>query len=317
VRIATLADFFEDWKERALALMKPSTQKAARAHLRLHLLPSLGRLRLEEIDLGPIQELVGRMAQKGLSRHMVQNVLYTLSSMLKSARSWGYLAAEFRAADVRIPVERVRPVPRFFTAEQAAAILAAAKHPWRAVFAVAAMMGLRPGEVLALSLDDLDFERRVLHVRQTAYYSKLLPPKSKSSAAPVAMPAALEEILREYLAVWKPNPKRLLFPNRNGNPFGENKVVQRRLWPILDALKIPRCGMHAFRHTCASLLVSSGASPVVAQRQLRHSDVRTTLAHYAHVLGEEHRQAVDRVGEMLRPDATNATKPETQSEWIQ
>jgi integrase len=86
------------------------------------------------------------------------------------------------------------------------------------------------------------------------------------------MPAPLAEVLTNYLASWRPNEKRLLFSNRRGNPYNENKVVQKRLWPILDALSIPRCGMHAFRHSHASLLVSSGASPKVAQAQLRRSD---------------------------------------------
>jgi hypothetical protein len=78
------------------------------------------------------------------------------------------------------------------------------------------------------------------------------------------------------------------------------------------SLGIPRCGMHAFRHTQASLLISSGASPVVAQRQLRHSDVRTTLENYVHVLGDEHRRAAERVADQLRPVVTKVTKMEKQ-----
>jgi integrase len=317
IRIATFADFTEDWKLRALTLMKPSTQKAARAHLRIHLVPRFGRLRLDEIGVGAVQGLVSAMAEKGLSRHMILNVLYTFRSALNSARKWGYLAGDVKVSDLVLPVERIRKQPRFFTAEQAAAIIEMASNPWRAIFAVAAMTGLRPGEVLGLAVDHLDFERRLIHVRQTAYYSKLQTPKSRSSIGFVPMPVALEQMLREYLLVWTPNPKSLLFSNRNANPFGENKVVQKRLWPILDRLKIPRCGLHAFRHTHASLLVSAGASPVVAQRQLRHSDVRTTLEHYAHIIGDEQRQAAERVARVLRPDATNATRLEKQSEWLQ
>ncbi len=317
IRVATFAEFVEVWQSRALALMKPSTQKAARAHLRIHLMPCFGRLRLDEVGSGHVQVLVTGMAEKGLSRHMILNVLSTLRSILKSARAWSYLVGDFRVSDLVLPVERIRSVPRFFTAEQAAAIIAAAEGPWRVMFAIAAMTGLRPGEVLGLSVDDLDFDHRVLCVRRTSYYSRLQTPKSRSSIAPVPMPGPLEEMLRNYLRVWKPNPTRLLFATRKGTPLCENNVVQRKLWPILDVLKIPRCGMHAFRHTHASMLVSSLASPVVVQRQLRHSDVRTTLEHYAHIMGEEQRQAVERVAGILRPDVTKVTKPEAQGKWIQ
>ena len=72
---------------------------------------------------------------------------------------------------------------------------------------------------------------------------------------------------------------------------------------MLDALKIPRSGMHSFRHSHASLLIDAGANPKVAQQQMRHADARITLERYAHVVGESQRQAVEKVGEMLRPDA--------------
>ena len=57
-------------------------------------------------------------------------------------------------------------------------------------------------------------------------------------------------------------------------------------------LKIPQGGFHALRHGAASALLSEGATPAVVQRQLRHSDARITLGVYAHVVGDEQRDAV-------------------------
>jgi len=82
-----------------------------------------------------------------------------------------------------------------------------------------------------------------------------------------------------------------------------SEVVQRKLRPVLDRLNIPRAGFHAFRHCHASLLIDVGANPKVAQQQMRHADARTTLEAYAHVIGDSQREAVERVGEMRRPDA--------------
>jgi integrase len=53
-----------------------------------------------------------------------------------------------------------------------------------------------------------------------------------------------------------------------------------------------RVGLHAFRHTLASMLLQNVA---VAQRQLRHSDASTTLGHYEHILGNDHREAVEAI----------------------
>jgi integrase len=81
--------------------------------------------------------------------------------------------------------------------------------------------------------------------------------------------------------------------------------VRQTLWPILHALKISRCGFHAFRHTHTSLLLASGAAPTVAQKQLRHSDARMTLGIYGHIIGDAHREAVEKVASILNPTVPN------------
>ena len=78
------------------------------------------------------------------------------------------------------------------------------------------------------------------------------------------------------------------------------------LWPVLNALKIPRCGLHAFRHTHASLLLDSGATPKVVQEQLRHADPRMTLGVYGHVLGDARTDAVEKVASIVFRDVPKA-----------
>lgn len=233
--------------------------------------------------------------------------------MLKTARQWGYVVNEIRQADLAIPSSRPSRPGRFFTAENVIAILEKAADPWRTIFGVAALTGMRPGEVLGLSVEDIDFEARQIFVRPSAWYSQLLTPKTKHSENIVPMPEPLEAMLRSYLLNWRPNPNKLLFVNRRNNPYSENKIVQKRLWPILDELKISRCGIHAFRHGMASLLLSTGASAKIAQEQLRHADPLTTMRMYVHTLSRDQRDAVEKVAGILRP---NATKSEANSQYV-
>lgn len=291
-KIIGFEEFSERWKEHALIQQKPSSQETSKSHLKTHLIPQLGKLRLDQIGQEDVQQLVTVLGKK-LGRHTVLNVLGTMFSILKTARKWGYVVNDINSADVAVSSAKSAKVGRHFTAEQTIQIISTVGEPWRTMFSVAAFTGMRPGEVLGLSVDDLDFEGRQIFVRQSAWYSKLLAPKTKASTAPVTMPAQLEDVLREFLATWKPNAKRLLFATRRGNPYSRNKVVQTRLWPILDALNIPRCGMHAFRHGCASLMLRCGASPKVVQEQLRHSDPATTMRMYVHTVGTERREAAD------------------------
>jgi len=96
-----------------------------------------------------------------------------------------------------------------------------------------------------LKRHDIDFDRKVLNVRRSAWCGQVQTVKSKSSRAPLP-PVALAEILRQCLTAWRPNPAKLLFANRLGRPYNANKVVQKGLWPILKDLRIEHCGLHAF-----------------------------------------------------------------------
>jgi hypothetical protein len=78
-----------------------------------------------------------------------------------------------------------------------------------------------------------------------------------------------------------------------------SEFLQEKLWPILDRLGIPRCGLHAFRHTHSSLLVDMRAPVSVAQAQLRHEDPSVTLGIYSHVLGDSQREYAEKVAELL------------------
>src|ERR1700747_909559 len=113
------------------------------------------------------------------------------------------------------------------------------------------------------------------------------------------IPSSLLTMLKNYRVTSKPNKAGFLFVTRNGRPPSSNKVVEYHLWALLDALGIPRCGLHSFRHGHTALLLETGAKPKVAQRQLRHADARTTLQIYGHVVGDAHREAVNKVACVL------------------
>jgi integrase len=218
--------------------------------------------------------------------------------MLSTAKKWGYTCESVALKNLALPERDIAAQGRYFTAEEARSIIALAEEPWRTMFTILAMTGLRAGEALGLQWGDIDFIGGRIHVRRSAWYGRIQTPKSKRSEAVVPMQSALATVLRTYRNNWKQNPGEFLFVTRNNRPPSSNNVVEHRLWPILDALKIPRCGLHAFRHTVASILVDSGAPVTVAQAQLRHSDAKTTLG-YAHLLGDSQRQAMEKVASIL------------------
>jgi len=312
-KFAKIGEFAKVWEREVLAHKKPSSIKAAESHLRTYIRPWIGDVRLEEFTAQAQQNFATRLSQR-VSRKTVVNVLSTVSSMIGTAKRWGYLCQPIVMRELALPAEELRKETRFYSADEVRRIIAVAPQPYRTMFAIAAMTGLRVGEVVALQKDDLDFANRLIHVRRSAWYGYTQTLKSRASRADVVMAKALLTLLGEYLATWTANPEGFLFLNRNGRPYAANKVVEYGLWPVLDRLKLPRGGMHAFRHAHASLLMNVGAPATVTMEQMRHSDARITLGVYGHVIGDAQREAVDKVGEILRPDAP---KSGCTGEWIQ
>ncbi len=312
-RVATLVEFVDRWRTDVLVQRKPSTVRAAESHLRIYVIPLLGSRRLEEVTPELQQSFITTLSKK-LQRKTVLNILATLSAVLNTAKRWGYICEGVDFSQLAFPARTEHRRARFFTAEQARRIIETSREPYATIFSVAAMTAMRPGEVFGLKIEDLDFERGIIFVRRSAWYSKLQSPKNEGSVRVLPMPSPLAIRLKAFLQDWQPNVAGLLFSTRNGTPMCANNVVQRCLWPVLDRLRIPRCGLKAFRHMHASLLVNNGAPVTVAQAQLGHADPRVTLGIYSHVIGESHRNAVEKIAVVLDP---NGPKPEINSKWIQ
>jgi integrase len=289
----TLSDFVEEWRASVSGNLKGSTTRAAESHVRAHIIPKMGSLHLTEITTKAVQGFVAYLAGGGRSRKTVENVLLTLSSFLKTARAWGYACGDFRFADLTLPREGVKKEPRCFTDDEIRKIIANAPQPLSTIVAVTAVLGLRIGETLALRRSDVDFAKRIIRIRQSvdAATRTVGGVKSKASSADLPMPKELEARLRAHFQ-GHDDKSDLLFVNRRKRPFSANKLREKQLHPLLDALKIPRGGFHSMRHGAASSLLADGATPAVVQRQLRHSDARITLGIYGHVIGDEQRDAV-------------------------
>ncbi len=85
----------------------------------------------------------------------------------------------------------------------------------------------------------------------------------------------------------------LVFPNDKGMPLNPSNIRYRVLVPAARRAGIPRVGFHAFRHTCASMLVERGLSPLRLQRWMGHHSAAYTLDVYGHLIDAELAPALD------------------------
>ncbi len=241
-----------------------------------------------------MQSFVTTLSSGKRKAKTIENILLTLSSVLGSARKWGYKLPEVALSDLSLP-RRIKAKPRCYSADDMARIVSSADEPLGTICFVLSSTGMRIGEVLALRLEDLDFKRQLIHVRSSVYAGTLGTPKSEASTASLPMPPVLATRLKTFLASkhYRQNGLSLLFANRRGRPFSANKLREKKLRPLLTSLGIPLAGFHAFRHGVATTLIDRGASIATVGAQLRHSDPRITLELYAHVVPQSQRDAVE------------------------
>jgi integrase len=298
-RTATLSAVICEWREQVAGTLKPSTRKTAQSHLRRHIEPMLGDCALPQLTTKRLQSFVTTLATtrmangKERTRKTIENILLTLSSIVSTARAWGYTIPKVSLSEVSLPQDTPRQ-SRFFVLRDMQRIVRAADEPLSTICFLLSVTGMRIGEVLALRVQDLDFHRKLVKVRCSTYAGQIGTPKSKASIADLPMPPALESRLKRYLSSrhYRENDLGLLFANRRGRPYSANKLREKKLRPLLTRLGIPLAGFHAFRHAVASELIDSGAPITVVQAQLRHSDPRITLGLYGHVIPQSQRDAL-------------------------
>jgi integrase len=302
----TLEQFVREWRASVAVNLKGSTVRSAESHLRAHIIPKLGSLPLTDINTETVQIFVAYLATGGRSKKTVENVLLTLSSILQTAKKWNKACGNFKLTDITMPHEGITKEQRSFTDAEVGKILSAAPEPFGTILAVAAVLGLRIGEVLALPISNVDFNGHIIRIQQgvDSATRNVQGLKSKASNASLPMPSQLEARLRKHLQTHE-GKTDLLFVNRRGRPFSANKLREKQLHPLLVKLGIPRGGFHSLRHGAASALLADGATPAVVQRQLRHSDPRITLGIYGHVVGDAQRSAVENRSARIEQFAVN------------
>jgi hypothetical protein len=198
----TLEAFAVEWRSAVAVNLKASTARAAESHLRAHILPKLGKLLLTEVTTKALQAFVTYVALSGVSRKTIENILLTLSSLLRTTKSWGYASCGFSLSDLTLPRNGIRKEQRCFSAEEIGRIIFAAPEPFATIWALTAILGLRVGEVLALRVSDLDFDQKLIRVRQSldSATRRVQACKSNASSADLPMPPQLELRLVRHLS---------------------------------------------------------------------------------------------------------------------
>ncbi len=294
--------------------LERTTLDAYRQHLRLHIEPVIGNMKLSQLTAPMVRAFEDKLRsdEAPRSQAMVRKIRTSLSSLIADAQERGLVArnvvrdlrkARYRGAERRAEKRqrgRLKIGVDIPTREEIRAIVDASEGRWRPLLLTAIFTGLRASELRGLRWRDVDLTKRELHVRQRAdRYNAIGKPKSESGERTVPLPPIVVNTLREWKLASPKSGADLVFPTGNGKPESHANIVQRGLAPTLvragvavtraGVVRPKYSGLHAMRHFYASWLINRKADgglelpAKVVQERLGHSSITMTMDVYGHL----------------------------------
>ena len=323
--VAEFAEFF--LKERADVDLRPNSVRGYKGFFKKYLVPVCGEMPLASVERPVLQSVIRRMIDAGLAPSTIKSRAGLMKGTFNWAVQKGYLPAT-PAGKLTVPKCSDESAGQMLSGPEVVDLLAALEGTpgWLPVF-LAVHTGMRPGEILALSWDDVDLVGGALSVRHTMsgprdYSLDVGPAKTMASVRKVSIPPVVVEVLRE---VQERMPDELWFMAKTkleghfeyvyvpvdlrqvcAQPGGG--ILTHRTWTDIFSSALRRAGLkkirlHDLRHTHASLLLLDGVPIHVVSRRLGHANISTTIRIYGHLLPSSDPDAALRFAAILRKSA--------------
>jgi integrase len=287
----TFRQYAEQW--RSVQVHRPSTQEHIEAKLRHYVYPMIGDRPMSSIRTSNIQALTKRLSDQ-LAPSTAGVVHRIVSSVFRAAvrdRVIAYSPCD-GIKPPKVTKTRVEPL----STEVVLALADAVPDRYRALVILAAGTGMRQGECFGLTMDRINFLRRIVHVDQqlvtvTGRAPFLAPPKTAASVRSIPLPTVVVDALAAHLAKYPPTDG-FVFVSETERPI--HRTAFGRMW----RRAAPGTHFHELRHYYASLLIRHGESVKVVQARLGHASASETLDTYSHLWPDSDdrtRTAVDSV----------------------
>lgn len=357
----TLQQFYYKWlNEYAKISLEPTTTEWYSRLFENNILPSLGHIKLSDLKPLNIQAFYNSLTKGGAkadgtaySSASVKRFHSALSSVLNKAVEWELIPSN-PSKKTSLPKQKaVSDSVRYFTPQQAIIFLNALNGEYeseyqahtrmspngnkytvqaykevrgiptqfKVLFNIALYGGLRRGELLALTWDDIDFDNNTITINKSAAVvnnrTVIKSTKNKSSERVITLPKSVIQLLNH----WKIEQAQLrlslgdkwegdnyIFIQWNGRlmnpstPYHTFKdIIEKYNKTVTDeALKLPNIRFHDLRHTSATLLISAHTDIKTVSARLGHAQTSTTMNIYAHSFKKLDEVASDTLEDILK-----------------
>lgn len=307
----SLSDYLDFWyKEYVLLNCKYNTQESYRINIEKHIKPKLGVYKVKALTPAILQSFINKKYKENYSQNTLQVLKNILHRSLKSAVYPYKHIRENPMQYVSIPKTKTKTESnkvKTITLDEFNQILNIFPQDsfQRIVLLIGFYTGMRRGEIIALTWDDINLDNKTITVKHTLIKKKngifeLSQPKTESSCRTIFTGDTLIRLLKEH----KLHQKKMKL--KYGEFYFDSNWVctkengQQVNTHTLDTIVKQIRGalnndfhFHCLRHTHATLLLENGANIKDIQNRLGHSQLSTTMDTYSHVTDKMKNETVD------------------------
>ena len=306
----TYQDVYEEWLLQYKNTVKESTFFKTQSMFKNNILPIFSNLRINSITTPFIQDNANKWFSKYKNYKKIINYNF---SVLAYALRMGYIHVNHKDRFVMPKKIRVRKDESmsYYTKDELIELLEYIKQDtsieWLSFFRLLAFTGMRKGEALALEWCDIDFEKKLVHIKKGVSLDEndkpiISTPKTKKSVRTVSIDNETLSVLKR----WKLEQAKVLMKKGINSlnkhqllfTYEDNKLyrpcyVNDWLDSIIKTYNLKKITIHGFRHSHCSLLFEMGTPIQVVQERLGHSNIKTTMDIYTHVTEKQRDKLAD------------------------
>ena len=315
----TLDRWFNRWmevyKEKSI---RPNTKREYTHVYFKNISPYIGNRKLHTLAKSDIQLLVDRAYEEHYEYERQSKIKVILRDMLQRALE-DELIKNNPVSGIKLRSEKKIKAHALSLDEQDIFFDYCRNTFYENLFNVAVNTGLRPGELFALTEDDIDFEEGFISVTKTLVYQKYLtdtkkefhlePPKTKQSYRKMPINSICREYLKRQIelkeVVSNKRPKQqndYLFVTKYNTPLN-SQIYSDAIKAVIREINLVRpfddqfqkFSGHTFRHTFATRCFEAGIEPKVVQLYLGHATLKMTMDLYVHVTNEKSSQDIEKI----------------------
>lgn len=296
-------DIFNEWFKLYCKTVRESTAKATLVYYS-HVKNKIGNKSIKSLDVRVLQKVANDLSTETTSNMLLKKYINLIDRLLRYAIRQDIIRDNPLKLVIIPRIQETKKPLNYYNKRQLKTLLSYLKHGKNfqdyVLFKTLAYTGMRIGELIALTWQDIDFIKGTIDINKTVsigYHNKVIitDGKTKSSNRTIALDKetiqelkhwkqiqAKELLKRGYNAM---NKKQLVFSNRY-NRYFDKGTLNKKLKTCINNCNLPKLSLHGLRHTHATLLFEGGASVKQVQTRLGHSNASMTMNVYTHITKE-------------------------------